>query len=234
MSGEKILVVDDEAAATRLIAAWLEEAGYQVITARDGLEGLQLFYQHHPELVVLDVLMPKMDGLTLCQRIREVSKIPLLMLSAVGREADVVRALELGADDYVTKPARGKELLARVRAALRRATTPYPYEDKGSYSDGVLSIDFLRHEVQVGGQPASLTRLEYELLTRLVQHAGQVLTHDQLLDLVWGPEYDSVESVKWHIARLRRKVEEDPQRPRRILSVRGVGYRYDKPAPLVS
>lgn len=227
----KILVVDDEAAVTDLLLEWLHPSGYTVVAAHDGQEGWQEFFYQRPDLAILDIKMPKMGGLDLTRRIREVSNIPILVLSAKGQEQDKVMALDLGADDYVVKPVGRRELLARVAAALRRASMEADANVESSYSDSVVAIDFSRYEVLVLGRLVSLTRLEYHLLTCLVRRARQVVTHDQLLDQVWGPEYESPDYVTWHIARLRQKVERDPTNPERIVTVRGVGYRYEPPHP---
>ncbi|MBI2853397.1 MAG: response regulator transcription factor [Chloroflexi bacterium] len=230
MANEKVLVVDDEHAVNDLLKDWLEEEGYQVVSAFDGKEGFKQFFNHRPDLTIIDVLMPGMDGFELCQRIREVSQIPIIVLSAKGQETDKVRGLHLGADDYLVKPIGGKELLARVSAALRRAKLP-PSETPSSYSDGVVSLDFKQHEAFVRGDRVSLTPTEYRLLAYMVQHRGQVVTQQQLWDSVWGWDAGSLDSVKWHISYLRRKVEENPEDPRLIITVRGVGYRYSPPSP---
>ena len=230
MTEEKILVVDDEEEVTNLLRDWLEESGYQVITALDGSEGLKEFFTHRPDLAIIDLVMPGLDGSQLCQRIREMSQMPIIILSARGHEIDKVRYLQLGADEYVVKPVGHKELLARVSAVLRRAKTP-PVEQVATYSDGIISLDFQRHEAYVRGEKVSLTPTEYRLLTYLVQNPNQVLTQQQLWDKVWGWDAGSLDSVKWHISYLRRKIEENPDEPELIVTVRGVGYRYQKPSP---
>jgi DNA-binding response OmpR family regulator len=234
VDGARILVVDDETRVADLLRDWLEGAGYTVIAAYDGMEGLREFFSHKPDLAILDMLMPKMGGMELARRIREVSNIPVLMLSARGQEEDKVRALALGADDYMVKPIGGRELLARVAAALRRTGSSAESNAQETYRDDALTMDFTRHEVFVSGEPVNLTKLEYQLLACLVRQAGRVLTYDQLLDCAWGADYDSPQHVTWHIGRLRRKVEADPAHPHRIVTVRGVGYRYDRPQHLPS
>ncbi len=229
MASEKILVVEDEGAVRDMVRELLEGAGYTVVDAANGIEGLRQFFNERPDLAMLDILMPKMDGIELCQRIREVSSIPIIILSAKGEEMDKVRGLTAGADDYMAKPLGSKELVARVEAALRRAHSQGPQEAMKVYSDGEVTIDYQRHEVSVRGKKVNLTRLEYRLLTTLVGHVGQVLTHEQLLEKVWGPNYDSQESIKWHIGHLRQKVEKDQDAPGLIITVRGIGYRYDAP-----
>ncbi|MBI2304581.1 MAG: response regulator transcription factor [Chloroflexi bacterium] len=226
---DKVLVVDDEDTVTDLLKDWLEEAGYTVFTAGDGLNGLQQFFAHQPHVVILDIMMPRMDGLEVCRRIREVSGVPVIFLTAKGLERDKVKGLTLGGDDYIPKPVGGRELRARVAAALRRARMPALDEEFAShYSDERVRVDFLRHEVFVRGELVNLTPLEYRLMNCFVRNPGQVLTPDQLLNRAWGSEYDSYDSVKWHIASLRRKIEETPQEPKLIVTVRGVGYRYEK------
>ncbi len=231
MSNEKILVVDDEAAVVELLKDWLEEAGYQVVTGSDGGEGFRQFFNHRPDVAIIDVLMPGTDGFELCQRIREVSQIPVIFLSARGQESYKVRGLNLGADDYLVKPIGSKELLARVAAATRRAKLPAAAEAATAYSDGAVSLDHGQHEAYVRGEKVSLTPTEYRLLSYLVQHRGQVVTQQQLWDSVWGWDAGSLDSVKWHISYLRKKIEENPENPKLILTVRGVGYRYQSPQP---
>lgn len=227
MPDGKILVVDDEPVVTDLLEEWLESAGYQVIVASGGLAGIKEFFNAHPDLAVIDILMPGLDGFELSQRIREVSQIPIIVLSARGQEVDKVRALQLGADDYLVKPIGRKEFLARVAAALRRAKMT-PVDLEHNYADGDISLDFRKHEVYVRGAPVTLTPIEYRLLAYFVQNTDQVVTLQQLWDRVWGWDAGSLDSVKWHISYLRKKIEEDPENPRLILTVRGVGYRYQK------
>ncbi|GBD11337.1 Transcriptional regulatory protein KdpE [bacterium HR23] len=225
-----ILLVDDEEAVLEMLEACCQEAGYQTLTAPNGKEALRLFFQHHPDLVVADIRMPVMDGFDLISRIREVSEVPIIVLSALGREEEKVHGLRLGADDYIVKPVGMKELLARIEAALRRAQLP-PLSRKGVYTDGVLTIHMERQEVYVRGQKVNLTPKELRLLIYLTQNAGRVVSVQELLAKVWGSTYYAEESVKWHIASLRRKIEQNPHEPRLIVTVWGSGYRYDKPAP---
>ncbi|MFH1484752.1 MAG: response regulator transcription factor [Chloroflexota bacterium] len=229
MPGDKILVVDDEPSVTELLKEVLEDAGYTVFGFLDGLEGLKAFFRCQPDLAIIDIMMPRMDGWELCSRIREVSDVPVLFLSAKGQEMDKVRGLALGADDYITKPVGNKELVARVESALRRARMPTVVEQRESYSDEALTIDFLKREVYARGQSVSLTPLEYRLLGCLVRSEGRALSLDELLNAVWGPEDYSPELVKWHIGHLRKKIEEDSSNPKLVVTVRGVGYRYRKP-----
>ncbi len=224
-----ILLVDDELAVLRLLEDCCQEAGYQTITATDGQEALRQFFQHHPEMAIVDLRMPGMNGFELISRLREVSQAPIIVLSALGQEEDKVRALRQGADDYVVKPVGMGELLARMEAALRRAQLPAS-EAKSIYIDGVLTIDLERREVFVREQRVDMTPTEVRLLVYLTQHAGKVISVPDLLTEVWGSPHYSEESVKWHIASLRRKIEENPHEPKLIVNVWGSGYRYDKPS----
>lgn len=224
-----MLIIDDDAKLVEAIKLYLKNAGYEVIAAADGLEGLQKMYAHRPDLIILDIMMPKMDGWEACRRIREVSDVPIIMLTARGQEYEKVKGLKLGADDYVAKPFGLKELVARVEAVLRRTRLPPPTEGAVLYADEELVIDSERWEVSRGGKPLELTATERRLLFYLVENAGRVLTHEQLLERVWGPEYiDEVDYVKLYIWRLRQKIEEEPSQPRYILTERGIGYRFVK------
>ena len=228
MEKAKILVVDDEVALADLLKEWLQWGGHEVSVAYDGLAGLKEFFQNKPALAIMDVAMPGLSGFELCQRVREVSDIPVIMLTAKGQEIDKVRGLNVGADEYLVKPLGRQELLARVSAMLRRAYM----RSSGSattYSDGVIAIDFNKHEVRVRGQEIQLTPTEYRILAYFVQHPDQVLTQQQLWDRIWGWSQGSLESVKWHIAYLRKKIEAEPEKPRLIVTVRGAGYCYQKP-----
>ncbi len=229
MAEGKLLIIDDDAKLVQALELYLSKAGYEVITAADGLEGLQEVYAHRPDLIILDIMMPKMDGWKACRRIREVSDVPIIMLTARGQEYDKVKGLKQGADDYVAKPFGLKELAARVEAVLRRTRLPPPAEGAVLYADEELVIDSERWEVSRGGEPLELTATERRLLFYLVHNAGRVLTHRQLLERVWGPEYiDEVDYVKLYIWRLRQKIEEDPSQPRYILTERGIGYKFAK------
>lgn len=224
-----MLIIDDDAKLVQALELYLSKAGYEVITAADGLEGLQEMYAHRPDLIILDIMMPKMHGWKACRRIREVSDVPIIMLTARGQEYDKVKGLKQGADDYVAKPFGLKELAARVEAVLRRTRLPPPAEGAVLYADEELVIDSERWEVSRGGEPLELTATERRLLFYLVDNAGRVLTHRQLLERVWGPEYiDEVDYVKLYIWRLRQKIEEEPSQPRYILTERGIGYKFAK------
>jgi len=216
-----VLVVDDDADIRLLLRTLLERAGYGVHTAIDGREGLRALHSWRPDLVVLDVTMPGLDGWTTLERIRELTDVPVLMLSARGAELDKVRGLKSGADDYVSKPFGNQELLARVEALLRRrgaAATELPQ----TYEDEMVRVDFEQRVVRVRGREVALTPLEYRLLAAFVRHPNQVLSHAQLLELAWGDDDASREQVKLYVGYLRRKLE----LPDAIESVRGFGYRY--------
>ena len=227
MDKTSVLLVDDEEATRQKVASRLEKAGYEVFEASNGLEGLQGFYRNRPGIVVLDIAMPEMDGWQVLQRIREVSAIPVLMLTAVKQEREMIRGLDEGADDYITKPFSGDELVARVNAIIRRTNQPNSEIAENKFSDSNLTIDFQRHEVFVRGEPITLSATEFRLLHALTKNAGRVLSQEKLLDLVWGQEYDESLSVaRLYIAYLRQKIEKNPRQPELIETVRGFGYRY--------
>ena len=228
---EKILVIDDEDDIRLFVCTRLQRAGYETSEAPDGLEGLRRFYSDRPDLVVLDIAMPEMDGWQVLERIREVSSVPVLMLTAAAQERDKIRGLTEGADDYVTKPFSGDEFLARVAAMLRRTANTQEPSSTNIYRDQQISIDFPRHEVVVRGQQVDLSPTEFRLLSVLTRNAGQVLSQDQLLDHVWGQDYaESLDVVRLYIGYLRRKIELAPSNPSLVETVRGFGYRYRKPA----
>ena len=224
-----ILLVDDEDAVQKLLAYPLERDGFRVIQAWDGEEALERFgREEHVDLVVLDVMLPKLDGLEVCKRLRATSSVPIIMLTARDDELDKVLGLELGADDYITKPFSIREFRSRVRALLRRAATPRPDEraDEAIESDG-LRIDLAKREVEVHGRPVQLTYVEFELLRTLASHPGRVYTREQLLQALWGgSDYREPRTIDVHVRHLREKLESDPREPEFILTVRGVGYRF--------
>ena len=234
--GARILVVDDEPQIRRSLQVNLEGKGYAVIAAEDAEHALQATANRAPDVVVLDLLMPGMDGIELTRRIREHSTVPIIVLSAIGDERKKVEALELGADDYVTKPFSTEELAARIRSVLRRVAGA-----RGSqpvWSCGDLSVNFDRREVRLNGEAVKLTPTEYDLLKYMIEHAGKVLTHRMLLTAVWGPAYsDQAQYLRVFVGQLRKKLEKDPARRRFILTDPGVGYRFDpetleEPSPL--
>lgn len=221
-----ILVVDDEERMARFIRLNLEHDGFRVLEGFRGLQAIQLLRDHLPDLVILDVMLPDMDGFEVLKMIREMSPVPVIMLTAKGEEEDRVRGLELGADDYVTKPFSPRELVSRVRAVLRRTDATGIGVEKVEVDDRLV-IDFARREVWVEGKLVSLRPTEYKLLYHLVQNAGWVLTYEQLLTKVWGYEYrDEPHYVRLYINYLRQKLEKNPGNPVYILTERGVGYRF--------
>ncbi|OGO29898.1 MAG: hypothetical protein A2Z29_05715 [Chloroflexi bacterium RBG_16_56_11] len=226
----KILIVDDEPAQLRLVAGVLSGHGYEVLKANNGREAIRAVYEKAPDLVLLDVNMPGIDGMQTCSCIREVSDAPVIMLT--GRrnsEEDIVRGLEAGADEYLAKPVGNRELLARVRAALRRAEKPAARHGKKvvSFNDEYLDIDVSERKIEVGGEKLKLTPREFRLLALLVENAGRVVTHQQVLENVWGWEYiDDVDYVRIYVSHLRQKIEPDPSQPRYILTEPGVGYSF--------
>ena len=221
----RILVVDDEADIRELVRELLERAGHDVVEAPNGGEAVKRLYEQHPDLVILDVSMPVLDGWETLKRIREVSQVPVLMLTARAQELDKVRGLRSGADDYITKPFGRQELLARVSANLRRA--PSGQDAPETYSDDFLTIDFPQRSVRAAGNDVALTPLEFRLLTAFVRNPNQVLSHEQLLDLVWGDERGSErDQVKLYVGYLRRKLGATAEEDSPIETVRGFGYRY--------
>jgi DNA-binding response OmpR family regulator len=222
-----VLVVDDEPRMIRFIRMNLELEGYHVVEAGNGIEALDQVRKHIPDLVVMDIMMPKMDGFETLQLLREISTVPVILLTVKGEEEDRIRGLELGADDYVTKPFSPRELVSRVKAVLRRADWPSPPPRTVLDIDERLSVDFNRHQVIVGGERIDLRPTEYRLLTHLIQNAGWVVPHETLLAKVWGYEYrDETHYLRLYINYLRKKIEENPAKPKYILTERGVGYRF--------
>jgi two-component system response regulator RegX3 len=227
-----ILVVDDEQSYRDALSVALQREGFGVDTAADGVEALERFEASRPALVLLDVMLPKVSGIDVCRELRARSRVPIIMVTARNAEIDAVVGLEVGADDYVSKPFRLRELIARVRAALRRFPSGGEEEDfqLDHVEVGDVRIDAARHEVYVRGEPVQLPLKEFELLELLVTNAGRVLTRDVLIDRIWGPNYfGDTKTLDVHIKRLRAKVETDPGAPSRIVTVRGVGYRYERP-----
>jgi len=223
---EKILVIDDEETTVNLIALLLERKGFEVIKAYGAEEGLRKAYRHQPDLVLLDIMMPEMDGWEVCKRLRDMSDVPIIFLTARGEVRDIIRGLELGADDYVPKPFDNDELVARIRAHLRRAPKPNMSEEL-AFNGGEFRINFMNREVRVRNDLKHLTPKEFNLLGVLVRNAGRVVPRNELVTEAWGEEYgDAIDSLKLYIHYLRQKVERDPERPDYILTSRGVGYRF--------
>jgi two-component system response regulator ResD len=226
MSGETILVVDDEPTIVEVVELYLRREGYQVITTGDGAAVLRLAAEHRPALVILDLMLPGLSGLDITRQLRESGPIPIIMLTARSEEADRVVGLELGADDYVTKPFSPRELVARVRAVLRRMAAATP----AAPALRRLQLDPAARTVALDGQPISLTVREFDLLQFLMRNPGQVFTREQLLDQVWGFTFASdMSTVTVHIRRLREKIEQDPANPQLLQTVWGVGYRMERP-----
>lgn len=229
MSTQKVLVVDDEAPMRKYISTNLKARGYDVLTAEDGTEALKLIDENTIDLLILDIMMPGPDGLEVLRRVRRDMDLPVVMLSARGRETDKVEALDAGADDYLTKPFGVEELLARVRAALRRVSSAPsgplpPYQSQG------LELDFSARRVRRDGVDVGLTPKEYDVLAHLARNAGKVLTHRQILQAVWGAEYGEEADYIWtYVRRIRRKIEPDQEQPRYLLTEAGVGYRMAEP-----
>jgi two-component system KDP operon response regulator KdpE len=222
-----VLVIDDDTVLLGLLRQSLARAGYVVETAANGMAGLQRAYEVHPDLVILDVMMPHMDGWDVCTRLREVTQTPIIMLTAKDAEGDKLRGFHLGIDDYVTKPFSFAELTARVAAVLHRALLAQPSAQPRVITSDDLTIDLEGMRVTKKGDPVRLTPIEFRLLTVLAQNAGRVLTHEQLLNQVWGSEAaGDTGYVKRYVWYLRRKIEDDPDAPRYILTERGFGYSF--------
>jgi two-component system response regulator RegX3 len=225
-----VLVVDDEASYRDALSVALTAEGFLVDTAADGVEALEKFERSRPAVILLDVMLPRVSGIDVCRQIRATSRVPIIMVTAKGSEIDAVVGLEVGADDYVAKPFRLRELVARVRAALRRGSQPDAVLEREDFVEvGDVLVDVSRHEVTVRGELVALPLKEFELLELLMLNAGRVLTRDVLIDRIWGPNYfGDTKTLDVHIKRLRAKVEKDPSNPTCIVTVRGVGYRYER------
>ncbi len=228
-----ILVVEDEESFVEALTVGLTREGFRVRVARDGVEALELFDVVQPDLVLLDVMLPRISGVDVCREIRTRSRVPIIMVTAKTSEIDTVVGLEVGADDYVSKPYRLRELVARMRAALRRAPRAEVPDGPHVLEVGDVRLDPERHEVFVRNQPVGLPLKEFELLEFLLDNAGRVLTRDVLIDRIWGSDYvGDTKTLDVHIKRLRAKVERDPSRPRSIVTIRGLGYKFDsRPGP---
>ena len=219
-----VLVVDDDTHILRMLQRMLELEGYQVLTASSGVAALDIFDEKTPELVLLDIMLPDIDGYTVCQNIHEFSQIPIIMITAKDSDEEKVQGLDAGADDYVTKPFSANELVARVRAVLRR-TRLWDEHPEPAFSFQDLVIDFVRHRVTAGSQEVNLTATEYRLLAYLVHNAGRVLTPDQIIEAVWGEEYiGEAHLLQVNMARLRQKLKDDARNPKYILTKSGIGY----------
>ncbi len=223
---ERILVIDDEDVTLELITILLERRGFEVVRSLRAEDGLRKAYRTHPDLILLDIMMPDMDGWEVCRRLRELSDVPIIFLTAKDDVRDVVKGLEMGADDYIIKPYDNDELVARIHAHLRRAPKPAVSEEL-VFDGGNFRINFISREVRVRNNPVHLTPKEFNLLGVLARNSGRVITRTDLVKEAWGPEYgDAIDSLKLYIHYLRQKVERDPQNPTYILTSRGVGYRF--------
>ncbi len=226
-----VLVVEDEESFVEALSIGLKREGFRVEVARDGVEAMKRFDAVHPDLVLLDVMLPSVSGIEVCRQIRTHSRVPIIMVSARTSEIDVVVGLEVGADDYVSKPYRMRELVARIRATLRRAPSPEPAGSVAIVEVGPVRLDVERHEVFVRNELVKLPLKEFELLEALVSNAGRVLTRELLIDRIWGPSYvGDTKTLDVHIKRLRSKVEADPAVPVSIVTIRGLGYKFEPPA----
>jgi len=232
MINRTVLIIDDDEGLLQLISMIFKKNGAKVITANDSLDGISKFFIYHPDLIILDVIMPGYNGFEVCRRIRQVSDDPLIMLTALNDEQDMLRGLAAGADDFLTKPFNPQILLARSRTVLRRTQRSNSHNESSasfSYNDGFLSIDIERHEILAHGKHIKLTPMEFRLLVYLARNAGKLLTSEKILVSVWGSEYrGSIEHVHVYISHLRRKLEEDTKNPRYIQTVHGIGYIFEK------
>jgi two-component system response regulator RegX3 len=225
-----VLVVEDEESFVEALMVGLKREGFRVHIARDGIEALSRFDATQPDLVLLDVMLPGLSGVDVCRQIRNRSSVPILMVTAKTAEIDTVVGLEVGADDYVTKPYRLRELVARMRAVLRRAPSDERVSPTGSVEVGDVRLDAERHELIVRGAETAIPLKEFELLEVLLDNAGRAMTRETLIDRVWGHDYvGDTKTLDVHIKRLRARIEEDPSRPTRIITIRGLGYRYERP-----
>jgi two-component system response regulator RegX3 len=234
LSTTSVLIVEDEDSFVDALTVGLKREGFDIKVARDGAEAIELFDDIRPDLVLLDVMLPKISGIDVCRELRSRSQVPIIMVTAKGAEIDTVVGLEVGADDYVTKPYRLRELVARMRAVLRRRVpeeAPAPVVESFDVVEvGDVKVDHERHEVFVRGSEVRLPLKEFELLAILLENAGRVLTRETLIDRVWGSDYvGDTKTLDVHIKRLRAKVEADPTAPNRIVTIRGLGYKYEPP-----
>jgi DNA-binding response OmpR family regulator len=227
----RVLVVDDDETVRDVVRRYLEVAGFTVDQAGDGAQGLAQFAAHEPDLVVLDVMMPGINGLEVCKRLRQVSQVPIVMLTALGEEENRIAGLQLGADDYVTKPFSPKELALRVASVLRRARMPRPAPAAAELADGDLRLQMTARTATLAGRELPLTSREFDLLAFFLAHPGVAYSRADLLEKVWGWDFGDQSTVTVHVRRLREKIERDPAKPARVATVWGVGYRYDRGQP---
>jgi len=231
MNNPTVLVVEDEESFIEALKVGLKREGFRVEVARDGMQALEMFDLVQPDVILLDVMLPRMSGIDVCRQLRKKTLTPIIMVTAKGAEIDTVVGLEVGADDYVTKPYRLRELVARMRAVLRRVPTERGGElSSSSLSVGDVALDPDQHEVVIRGETLTLPLKEFELLHLLLANAGRVLPRETLIDRVWGTDYvGDTKTLDVHIKRLRSKIEDDPSSPVRIVTIRGLGYKYEKP-----
>ncbi|MFL6140403.1 MAG: response regulator transcription factor [Labedaea sp.] len=223
-----MLVVDDDLTVRDVVRRYLERGGHQVSLADNGEDALRWIAEHEPDLVVLDLMLPGMDGLEVCRRLRQHSTVPVVMLTALGEEENRIAGLELGADDYVTKPFSPRELALRVSSVLRRSSAARERSEPRELTDGDLTLDLAAHRAIRAGAELALTAREFDLLMFMMTHPGEAFTREQLLEKVWGWDFGDQSTVTVHVRRLREKIESVPAKPRRIVTVWGVGYRYER------
>jgi two-component system, OmpR family, KDP operon response regulator KdpE len=224
---EKILVIDDDINFLNQAHQWLQNAGYDTSTAENGTAGLRRLYTGRPDIILLDISLPEMDGWEVCRRIRDMSDIPVIMLTTNGQKSDILKGFSLGADDFISKPPDFPELIARIGAVLRRSIAIKRDEKPSTFHHPEMEIDWRSHQVYIRGHLVKLSPTEFKLLTCLIENRGWLVTHEELLRKVWGPDYISDKSfVKLYIRYLRQKIEKDPGRPQLILTERGIGYRF--------
>ena len=229
MRDKKILIIDDDINLCQLVKFAFSREGAEVFTAHDGRSGLQQFYKSQPDLIILDIRMPDIDGWETCRQIRNLSDVPVVMLTMLHRDDEIVKGLSYGADDFVTKPFSHEVLIARSKAVLRRTEQLNEKENQVAYSDDYLAIDLERRRVMVRGKAVQLTATEFRLLSLLLRNAGRVLTYEAILRQVWGDDYEgSTDYVQVYLSHLRRKIEEEPRKPRYLLTEHGVGYRFER------
>jgi len=226
VSKSKILILEDDRYISNFLSVSLEKEGYGVLTAESAAEGLYLLSSQHPDILLLDLGLPDLDGLDVISQVRELTALPILVVTARGQEQEKIEALDRGANDYITKPFHLGELLARIRVAERMMQLAHLSETETDYTSGALRVDFIRRRVTVEGREIHLTPIEYRLLTLLIHHRGKVLTHHTILREIWGYESGDTKSVRVFMASLRRKIEQDTASPRYILTEVGVGYRF--------
>ncbi len=231
MQGKVVLVVDDDQYIRRIAERIFQRSGAIVHLAIDGKEALLKFFQYRPDLVILDIMLPDQNGWDICQEIRKINNVPIIMLTALHRDDDIIHSLDAGADDFITKPFSNDVLLARARAVLRRSQNAFPDKTITSYQDGYLSVNFIERRVLVRDQPVRLSQKEYKLLEYLIRYANRILTFNQILENIWGWEYkDNPDYIHVYISHLRQKIEEDPKDPKYLITEHGIGYRFLKKA----